>query len=242
MNRTLHAPPALCLTNAATLRVLLGAGRLILFVETVEMFRQQRFAKKMSQRQAISPSTMASAQRAVCARLATVIVAVAVGGCASHGHRTEERPQEYPENYKAELLAYLHTYINDPTNIRDATIADPMLKPVNASTDGSADPGVGRRSAKRGRGGNGGEERADEGSGPLGLGGANPFDSGGSKRERYVVCVRYNAKDRDGRYTGAKQGMAIYFRGRFDGFSGEPHGACDQAQYKPFPELENLGR
>jgi hypothetical protein len=184
----------------------------------------------------------ASAQRVVRTRLATVIVAVAVGGCASQGHRAEERPQEYPENYRAELLAFLHTYINDPTNIRDAMIADPMLKPLNASADGSAGTGVGRRSARRGGAGNGGEESADGGSGPLGLGDGNPFDSGGSKRERYVVCVRYNAKDRDGRYTGAKQGMAIYFRGRFDGFSGEPHGTCDQAEYKPFPELEKLGR
>jgi hypothetical protein len=36
--------------------------------------------------------------------------------------------------------------------------------------------------------------------------------------------------------------MAIYFRGRFDGFNDQPRGACDQAEYKPFPELEKLRR
>ena len=62
------------------------------------------------------------------------------------------------------------------------------------------------------------------------------------KRERYVVCVRYNAKDRDGRYAGVKQGMAIYVRGRLDSFREQPRGACDQAEFQPFPELEKLGR
>jgi hypothetical protein len=63
-----------------------------------------------------------------------------------------------------------------------------------------------------------------------------------SARERYVVCVRYNAKDRDGRYTGLKQGVAIFAGGRFDGFNEQPKGACDQAEFKPFPELEKLSR
>jgi hypothetical protein len=196
----------------------------------------------MSEQRGISPLRKALALRAVRARFATVVVAIAVGGCASHGHRAEERAQEYPENYKTELLAFLHTYINDPTSIRNAAIADPMLKPVNASVEGGASAGSGgRRGARRGSGGNTGDESAGGSSGPFGAGSTNPFDSG-SKRERYVVCVRYNAKDRDGRYTGVKQGMAVYFRGRFDGFSDEPHGACDQAEYKPFPELERLGR
>jgi hypothetical protein len=30
--------------------------------------------------------------------------------------------------------------------------------------------------------------------------------------------VRYNAKDRDGRYAGITQGIAIYAVGRLDGF------------------------
>jgi hypothetical protein len=176
--------------------------------------------------------------------LTTTIVAGALGGCAGHGHRSaEERTQQYPDNYKTELLEFLHTYINDPTKIRDAQISDPMLTTVNASSEGGGGSGGGGRRGGRRDGGNGGAgEDGSEGGGLLGLGGSNPFGGGSVKRERYVVCVHYNAKDRDGRYTGVKQGMAIYFHGRFDGFNEQPHGPCDQAEFKPFPELEKLSR
>jgi hypothetical protein len=36
----------------------------------------------------------------------------------------------YPANYRAELLAYLRTYLNDPSGIREAAISEPVLKPV----------------------------------------------------------------------------------------------------------------
>jgi hypothetical protein len=170
-----------------------------------------------------------------------MIIAAALGGCASRGHRSEERAQRYPENYKAELLQFLHSYINDPTQIREAEIADPALTPVSAIVDsgGGADSAGG----SRGGGGRGGGGRGGGGGGEGGglFGGANPFESQVT-RERYVVCVRYNAKDRDGRYAGVTQGMAIYAGGRLDGFREQPHGACDQAEFKPFPELEKLDR
>jgi hypothetical protein len=46
----------------------------------------------------------------------------------------------------------------------------------------------------------------------------------------------------DGHNAGVKKGIAIYVGGRFDGFSEQPHGTCDQAEFKPFPELEKLTR
>jgi hypothetical protein len=143
--------------------------------------------------------------------------------CTGYGRpNSDERPNTYPDNYKTELLGFLHSYINDPTQIRDAAIADPVLRQVS----------------------NVPQER---GPGPTGRGdpgdrGGTFFNPGGGPRERYVVCVRYNAKDRDGRYTGIKQGMAVYAGGRFDRFIEQPRGACDQAEYKPFPELQALGR
>ena len=164
-----------------------------------------------------------------------MIIGLCVSDCASHGHRQEERAQPYPENYKAELIQFLHSYINDPTKMQDAAIADPMLMPVSAIVDsgGSASNGGSTRGGGgRGRGGRGGLS---------GDGGSNPFESS-DKRERYVVCVRYNAKDRDGRYAGLTQGMAIYVRGRLDSFREQSQGACDQAEFQPFPELEKLGR
>jgi hypothetical protein len=36
----------------------------------------------------------------------------------------------YPADYRAELIAYLRTYLNDPTGIREAAISEPALKPV----------------------------------------------------------------------------------------------------------------
>lgn len=78
-------------------------------------------------------------------------------------------------------------------------------------------------------------------------------------RNRYAVCIRYNAKDGDGRYTGSKDIMAIFVNGRFDQFMDVVNqnalpGAdlseqvnslkqlCGQADYRRFPELEVLKR
>jgi hypothetical protein len=36
----------------------------------------------------------------------------------------------YPADYRAELIAYLRTYLNDPTGVREAAISEPALKPV----------------------------------------------------------------------------------------------------------------
>jgi hypothetical protein len=38
----------------------------------------------------------------------------------------------YPADYRTELVAYLRTYLNDPTGIREAGISEPALKPVGA--------------------------------------------------------------------------------------------------------------
>jgi hypothetical protein len=38
----------------------------------------------------------------------------------------------YPADYRGELIAYLRTYLNDPTGIRDAAISEPSLKPIGA--------------------------------------------------------------------------------------------------------------
>jgi hypothetical protein len=163
--------------------------------------------------------------------LAALIIATEIGGCAGR-YQPEERAQIYPENYKAELIQFLHSYINDPTKIQDAAIADPMLMPISLIVESGGNSAGSARGGGRGGGGQGGS---------LGAGDSNPFETSVT-RERYIVCVRYNAKDRDGRYAGVKQGMAIYLRGRLDSFREQPNGPCDQAEFKPFAELEKLGR
>jgi hypothetical protein len=166
--------------------------------------------------------------QADCRRLlllaAGAVAAAALTDCAGHGRpSSDEHLNVYPANYKSELLGFLHSYINDPTQIRDAAIADPVVRPVNLAAQE-------RGGGPRDRGG-GSAER-----------GADLFNPGGGAKERYVVCVRYNAKDRDGRYAGIRQGMAVYAGGRFDRFLDHARGACEQAEFKPFPELETLGR
>ncbi|MGH6727205.1 MAG: hypothetical protein ACREB8_11760, partial [Pseudolabrys sp.] len=102
----------------------------------------------------------------------------------------------FPQNYKTDLMAFLRTYLNDPTHIQGAAVSQPQLKTVG--------PG-----------------------------------------ERYIACVRYNARKSGGRYAGAKEGVAVYVSGKLDRFfdgPGEVREACKDAVLAPFPELETLTR
>jgi hypothetical protein len=131
--------------------------------------------------------------------LTAVAAAAALAGCGTDSAREmrEERASTFPSNYRAELIAFMKSYLNDPTNVRDAYIADPTMMQV----------------------------------GP---------------RNQYVVCVRYNAKNTDGRYIGSKDGMALFDGGRLDRmvdqFNARVVNQCADADYKRFPELEALKR
>ena len=103
-----------------------------------------------------------------------------------------------PANYKGDILAFMRTYLNDPTHVRNAAVSAPTLKTV------PGDPG-----------------------------------------ERYVSCLRYNAKKSDGVYAGAKTGIVIYGSGKLDRFIEVPtlvKAVCDDVALAPFPELERLTR
>jgi hypothetical protein len=41
-----------------------------------------------------------------------------------------EAANVYPASYKAEILAYLRTYLNDPTNVSEAAVSAPFLRPM----------------------------------------------------------------------------------------------------------------
>jgi hypothetical protein len=80
--------------------------------------------------------------------------------------------------------------------------------------------------------------------------------SGILETERYAACLRYNAKDNTGRYTGLRDHLAVFVSGKFDrlielGRADAGAGAerlrplrdyCATAAYQPFPELEKLRR
>jgi hypothetical protein len=63
-----------------------------------------------------------------------------LGACA-HGHYLSDDPNAgaddplnvMPTNYKPDILGAMHAYLNDPTGIRDAGIAEPALRSVGNS-------------------------------------------------------------------------------------------------------------
>lgn len=61
---------------------------------------------------------------------ATLLLAGCAGSHLGSGGQasSDEGLHAYPESYKSEILAAMHAYLNDPTGIRDAAIAQPMLK------------------------------------------------------------------------------------------------------------------
>lgn len=102
----------------------------------------------------------------------------------------------YPAGYRQDLLAFLRTYLNDPSHVRGAAVSQPQLKFIG--------PG-----------------------------------------DRYVACVRYNARNNDGKYQGSKDGAATYVAGKLERFIDTPRDVkelCKDAVFAPFPELERLTR
>jgi len=109
--------------------------------------------------------------------------------------RYADAAQPYPANYKAELLAFMRTYLNDPTNVREAAISEPIQRNIAGS-------------------------------------------------RRYFLCVRYNARDTSGQYTGVADRAAFYLDGRFDRLIEKAQDFCPAPaqSYAAFPELERLTR
>jgi len=61
----------------------------------------------------------------------TVALAAGLAACAQQDSPptfTGEAVNAYPANYRSEILAGMHAYLNDPTGVRDAAIAQPALK------------------------------------------------------------------------------------------------------------------
>lgn len=73
-------------------------------------------------------------------RRSVVLLALALAAC---GKTIDELSKDqrkadwaaanvYPADYRGELIAYLRTYLNDPTGIHEAAISEPSLKPIGA--------------------------------------------------------------------------------------------------------------
>ena len=71
---------------------------------------------------------------------------------------------------------------------------------------------------------------------------AEPVQRTVGGRLRYVSCVRYTAKDFDGRYTAPQERAVSYVDKRLDRIVENVSEACAGATYAPFPEMEKMTR
>jgi hypothetical protein len=80
-----------------------------------------------------------SAKR-LAAVFAALILPMALSACAGGSDEgrgfslfgdSKDTPQSFPANYRAELLAFMRTYLNNPVGVRDAAMAEPVMRDVN---------------------------------------------------------------------------------------------------------------
>jgi len=132
-------------------------------------------------------------------RRLVLFLIMGLAGCAgAEGPSAESiaAARTYPANYKAELLAYLQTFLNDPSNVRNAFVSEPTLARFGDT-------------------------------------------------ERYISCVRFDAKAASGSYRGSRDHLASFFGGKLEQFvelRAETSDRCRSADYRPFPELEKMAR
>ena len=67
---------------------------------------------------------------AVLASALALAVALVLAACSSDKKEPEENPNDFPADYKSEILTTMTTMLDDPTNVRNAYISDPMLRAV----------------------------------------------------------------------------------------------------------------
>ncbi len=62
-----------------------------------------------------------------------MLLPLLVGGCGFSSILDSDpgtTGQPFPASYKAELLAFFRSYLSDPVAVRDAEMADPVLRPI----------------------------------------------------------------------------------------------------------------
>lgn len=71
-----------------------------------------------------------------------LLLALSLTACGAVGtavteslEATEREKSAFPVNYRAETVAFLRTYLNDPSNIRDAGITEPSYRSIGNNED-----------------------------------------------------------------------------------------------------------
>jgi hypothetical protein len=70
--------------------------------------------------------------------LATLLLPLTLAACldSEDGRTTafvvdgSDANQPFPSNYRTELLAFMHTYLNNPVGVHDASMADPVQRTI----------------------------------------------------------------------------------------------------------------
>jgi hypothetical protein len=57
-------------------------------------------------------------------------LAIALAACSSGSKEPEPAPNVIPTNYKREIIETLTRVLDDPTNVRDAYVSEPVLRPA----------------------------------------------------------------------------------------------------------------
>jgi len=57
-------------------------------------------------------------------------LSLALAACTSDSKKAEPDPNTLPVNYKQEIIDTLSRTLDDPTNVRDAFISEPVLRPA----------------------------------------------------------------------------------------------------------------
>jgi hypothetical protein len=67
-----------------------------------------------------------------------VLAALVLAGCSSDWMRERDRSEQAnttpPLNYKSDIIAFMHTYLNDPVGVRDAFMSEPALRTVDSAS------------------------------------------------------------------------------------------------------------
>jgi hypothetical protein len=134
-------------------------------------------------------------RRSLRSSLLALPLAALACSCAREPPPVVADPNTPPTNYKADILAYMRTYLNNPTGVRGAFIGEPELRPIP-----------------------------------------------GSSAQRYMLCLRFNAKDSTGKYEGSRDRLVAFLSGRLDTLVPARKGQCEKTDWQPFPELEKLTR
>lgn len=75
--------------------------------------------------------------RGLVSRRAILLVPLALAGCLGNEDtrgiafvEDSNEAQPFPTNYRPQILAFMHTYLNNPVGVREAQIAEPVQRTV----------------------------------------------------------------------------------------------------------------